>query len=296
MDVSLVTFLQTVINGLAVGAVYASLGMALAVIYRGTRVLNFAQADIAMVMAFVFWSVMRNEWPWYVAILASLVTALAVGLLIERLILRKLVGEPLFTVVMATVGLSTILQGLSGMLWGHDTYRMPDLFSGSVRFGGISLLNTHIFSIVIASTMLALLTAFLTRSRSGLAMRATSSDQDTAQLMGIRINRISALIWIIASLISVGAGLALAFGQFLSLSMGGFILKIFPAIILGGLDSIGGVFIGGFAIGLIVSFAGTYLGNLFGGASSEIVSYLMTFLILMFKPYGLFGSREIERV
>jgi branched-chain amino acid transport system permease protein len=290
------TLAQTLLNGLAVGALYAGLGMALAVIYRGTRVLNFAQADVAMVTAFVYWSAMRSELPWYVAILASLVTAVMVGWLIERLILRRLVGEPLFTVVMATVGLSTILQGLSGIVWGHETYRLPDMLSGSVRIGSVSLLQTHVFSIVVAVATLVALTLFLSRSRTGLAMRAASSDQDTARLMGIRINRISALIWIIASLISVGAGLSLAYGQFLSLSMGGFILKIFPAIILGGLDSIVGAFVGGIAIGLVVSLAGTYMGGLFGGASSEIVSYLLTFLILMVKPYGLFGRRQIERV
>jgi len=293
---SLTTLMQTVVNGLAVGAVYAALGMAVAVIYRGTRVVNFAQADIAMVLTFVFWFVMGRGLPWYAALASSLVAAVLVGLLIERLILRKLVGEPLFTVVMATIGLSTILQGLAGILWGHDTYRLPEIFSGSFKVSGVSLLKTHLFSIVVASAMLAVLAVFLSRSRTGLAMRATSSDQDTAQLMGIRINRISALIWIIASLISVGAGLALGYSQFLSLAMGGFILKIFPAIILGGLDSLGGVFIGGLAIGLCVSFAGTYMGGLFGGASSEMVSYLLTFLILMVKPYGLFGARQIERV
>ncbi|MES2537213.1 MAG: branched-chain amino acid ABC transporter permease [Pseudomonadota bacterium] len=297
MDISsLTTFGQTVINGLAVGAVYSALAMALAVVYRGTRVVNFAQADIAMVVTFVFWFAMRGGLPWYVALMASLAAAVLMGLFIERLILRKLVGEPLFTVVMATIGLSTILQGLSGMVWGHDTYRLPDLFTGSFTFWGMSLLKTHLFSMIVASAMLVVLMVFLSRSRTGLAMRATSSDQDTAQLMGIRINSISALIWIIACLISVGAGLALAYSQFLSLATGGFILKIFPAIILGGLESLGGVFIGGLIIGLCVSFAGTYMGGLFGGASSEIVSYLLTFLILMIKPYGLFGARQIERV
>jgi branched-chain amino acid transport system permease protein len=127
-------------------------------------------------------------------------------------------------------------------------------------------------------------------------MRATASDQATAQLMGIRITRVFALIWCIAGLISVGAGLALGYSQFLSSGMGGFILKVFPAIILGGLDSVAGVFLGGLAIGTFVSFAGVYLGGLFGGASSEIVSYLLTFIILMVKPYGFFGSRQIERV
>ena len=292
----LIVFVQTAANGLAVGAVYSALAMALAVVYRGTRVVNFAQADIAMVLTFIFWFVMIKGLPWYVALAASLAGAVLMGALIERLILRRLVGEPLFTVVMATIGLSTILQGLAGIVWGHETYRLPDIFSGTFSFGGISLLKTHLFSMLISSAMLALLAIFLSRSRTGLAMRAASSDQDTAQLMGIRINRVSALVWIIASLISVGAGLALGYSQFLSLALGGFILKIFPAIILGGLDSLGGVFIGGLVIGLCVSFAGTYLGGLFGGASSEIVSYLLTFLILMIKPYGLFGSRQIERV
>lgn len=289
-------FVQTVVNGLAVGAVYAALAMALAVVYRGTRVVNFAQADIAMVLTFIFWFVMGRGLPWYVALLGSLVAAVAVGMLIERLVLRRLVGEPLFTVVMATIGLSSILQGITGFTFGHDTYRLPEILGGTVSYLGIYVLKTHLFSMAVACAMLILVTAFLLRSRTGLAMRATSSDQDTAQLMGIRINRVSALVWIIGCLISVGAGLALGYSQFLSLAMGAFILKIFPAIILGGLDSLGGVFIGGLIIGLCVSFAGTYMTGLFGGASSEIVSYLLTFVVLMIRPYGLFGAKEIERV
>lgn len=289
-------FLQTLVGGLAAGAVYSGLAMALAVIYRGTRVFNFAQADIAMVLAFVFWATMRSGAPWYVALAASIVVAVAMGWSIERLILRPLVGEPLFTVVMATIGLSTILQGVTGILWGHDTYRLPDFFPGSIRLGEVSILLTNVFSIVVAVVMLLALIGFLHGSRAGLAMRATASDQETAMLMGIRVTRVFALIWIVAGLISVGAGLALGYSQFLSSNMGGFILKIFPVVILGGLDSIAGVFFGGLVIGLCVSFAGVYLNDLFGGASSEIVSYLLTFLILIFRPYGFFGSREIERV
>ena len=295
-DDALTIFLQTAVNGLAAGAVYAGLAMALAVIYRGTRVVNFAQADIAMVLTFVFWATVRAGAPWYVALAASIVTAVALGVLVERLILRPLVGEPLFTVVMATIGLGTILQGVTSIMWGHDTYRLPELFPGTVRFGGISLLATHVFSMVIALAMLLALIAFLRGSRAGLAMRATASDQEAAQLMGIRVTKVFGLIWIIAGVISVGAGLALGYSQFLSSGMGGFILKIFPAIILGGLDSVVGVFLGGLAIGMFVSFAGVYMSDLFGGAASEIVSYLLTFLILMVRPYGFLGSRQIERV
>jgi len=289
-------FFQTLVNGLAVGALYAAMAMSLSVIYKGTRVVNFAQGDIAMVLTFVFWFTIGRGMPWYIGLSASLVLAIVLGMLVERLVLRPLIGEPLFTVVMATVGLATILQGLTGIIWGHDTYRLPDIFPGSLEVAGVSLLMTHIFSMVVSLGMLILIVVFLHRSRTGVAMRATASDQDAAQLMGIRINNVFALIWIISGIISVGAGLALGYSQFLSVGMGGFILKVFPAIILGGLDSITGVFLGGLSIGVFISFASVYMGGLFGGASSEIISYMLTFLILMFKPYGFFGTREIERV
>lgn len=288
--------LQTLLNGLVAGTLYAALGMAFAVIYRGTKVINFAQADIAMILTFVFWTVARAGIPWPLAVAAALATAVAIGLVVERLILRPLVGEPLFTVVMATIGLSTVLQGLAGMIWGHDTYRLPDFFKGAFSVAGLSLLKSHLFSLALAVVMLTAVMLFLRASRAGLAMRATASDQDTARLMGIRIHRTFALTWITAGFISLGAGLALGFTQFLATEMGHFILKVFPALILGGMDSVGGVFLGGLLVGVFTSLAGSYLGGLTGGGSEELIAYLLTFLILMVKPYGLFGTQQVERV
>lgn len=296
MGEGLGVLLQTVANGLTTGALYSALAMAIAVIYRGTQVVNFAQADIAMMLTFVFWTALRVGAPWYAALALAVALAVVLGLVVERLILRPLVGEPLFTVVMATIGLSTVLQGSAGLIWGHETYRLPDFFPGSLSWGSISVLRTNVFSIVLAGAILAVTLLFLQRSRSGLAMRATAADQDTAQLMGIRINRMFAQIWTLAGLISLGAGIALAFSQFLATEMGGFILRVFPALILGGLDSIGGVFLGGLIVGLLTSLAGAYLGGLMGGGTEEVVSYVLTFLILMLRPYGLFGTPEVERV
>lgn len=290
--------LQGLFDGISVGALYAALAMALALVFRGTSVLNFAQADIAMVTVFVFYSIYVADGQWWFAVPAAVAAGVVIALIVERLVLRPLTGQPLFTVVMATIGLSTMLLGLAGIIWGHDTQSL-DLFQGSVIVGPVVMLHSRLFAIVVAVVTLVGLLAFLRFSRHGLAMRATAISGDHAQLMGIRITRSHALIWIIAAVISFGAGLAIGGTQFVSTGMGAFILLVFPALILGGLDSIGGAFLGGLMIGVITSLVSSYGGALLGGWAQGVedsLTYLLTFLILMVRPYGLFGTKEIERV
>lgn len=290
--------LQTLFDGISVGALYASLGMALALVFRGTGVLNFAQGDIAMVTVFVFYSIFVIDGQWWFAILAAVLVGILMALMVERLVLRPLNGQPLFTVVMATIGLSTMLVGIAGIIWGHDTKAL-NIFEGSSELGSLVMLHSRIFAILVAVVTLVSLLAFLRLSRQGLAMRATAISGDHAQLMGIRITRSHALIWIIAALISFGAGLSIGGMQFMSTGMGAFLLLVFPALILGGLDSIGGAFIGGLTIGLITALVSTYgsyvLGDWAQGVEDSL-TYVLTFLILMVRPYGLFGTKEIERV
>ena len=289
---------QTLFDGVSVGALYASLGMALALVFRGTSVLNFAQADIGMVTVFVFYTVYVGGGQWWLAVPAAIIVGVIIALIVERLVLRPLTGQPLFTVVMATIGLSTMLLGLAGIIWGHDTERL-NIFRGSVSIASVVMPYSRLFAIAVAVVSLVALLSFLRFSRQGLAMRATAISGDHAQLMGIRITRSHALIWVIAAVISFGAGLAIAGTQFLSTGMGAFILLVFPALILGGLDSIGGAFLGGLIIGVLTSLVSSYgrlvLGDWAQGIEASL-TYVLTFLILMIRPYGLFGSKEIERV
>lgn len=290
--------LQALFDGVSVGALYASLGMALALVFRGTSVLNFAQGDIAMVTIFVFFTVYSAGGGWWFAIPAGLFVGVAVALLVERLVLRPLSGQPIFTIVMATIGLSSIIVGVAGIIWGHDTEAL-NLFNGSITIGSVVLLYERLFSVAVAVVTAVGLLAYLRFSRQGLAMRATASSPDGAQLMGVRITRSHALVWCIAAIISLGAGLSIGSQQFVSTAMGGFILLVFPALILGGLDSIGGAFLGGMAIGIITSLVSSFGGPLLGEWAQGVedsLTYLLTFAILMLRPYGLFGSREIERV
>lgn len=289
---------QTLFDGVSVGALYASLGMALALVFRGTSVLNFAQADIGMVTVFVFYTVYVGGGQWWLAVPAAIIVGVIIALIVERLVLRPLTGQPLFTVVMATIGLSTMLLGLAGIIWGHDTERL-NVFRGSASIGSVVMPYSRLFAIAVAVVSLVALLSFLRFSRQGLAMRATAISGDHAQLMGIRITRSHALIWVIAAVISFGAGLAIGGTQFLSTEMGAFILLVFPALILGGLDSIGGAFLGGLIIGVLTSLVSSYgrlvLGDWAQGIEASL-TYVLTFLILMIRPYGLFGSKEIERV
>lgn len=199
---------QTLFDGVSVGALYASLGMALALVFRGTSVLNFAQADIGMVTVFVFYTVYVGGGQWWLAVPAAIIVGVIIALIVERLVLRPLTGQPLFTVVMATIGLSTMLLGLAGIIWGHDTERL-NIFRGSVSIGSVVMPYSRLFAIAVAVVSLVALLSFLRFSRQGLAMRATAISGDHAQLMGIRITRSHALIWVIAAVISFGAGLAI---------------------------------------------------------------------------------------
>jgi len=218
------------------------------------------------------------------------------GLLTERLVLRPMLGEPQFAVVMVTIGLSIFLRSLSGIIFGHDNKVFPAPFAaGALSFKGLVLSHTHLWAMVISGLMVVLFFLFFKYSRLGLSMRGVANDQDTAMLMGISAKNVFAFTWGISFAIAAIAGIFLASVMVLNIGLTLVAIKAFPAVILGGLESIPGAIIGGLVIGLLETLAGGYLDQTLPGVK-DLTAFVVLFLVLMIRPYGLFGKEELERV
>lgn len=292
-------FLQLVINGLVVGTIYALVATGFVIIYKASSALNLAQGEFLMVGAYVFLGLMLQfKVPLLPAFLLTLVCTALLGIAIERVVLRPLLGSPVISVIMVTLGLASVLRALLQMVFGTDTIPFPEIFTAEpVHLGPVPVSQGYLYAMGCAAVLLMVLTAFFKYTRWGLAMRATASNRQTALSMGISIQRMFALSWCIAAMVSAIGGILLgSIRGGVDMSLGFMGLKVLPVVILGGLDSIAGAVLGGVIIGLLESLCGGYLDPLVGGGLKEVAPYLALILILMVHPSGLLGSRKIERV
>ena len=297
MDINF--FLQLVINGVVVGSVYALVALGFVIIFKSTSVVNFAQGEFLLLGAYISLAVVgQTSMPFWVAVVVTLLFSVALGMLIERLILRPMIGEPVISVIMVTLGLSSILKAIVQGIWGTDTRPFPEIFpSTPVQIGPLPVSQGYIYSVVCVAILLLLFTLFFKYSRVGIAMRATAFSQQVAQSMGISVRRMFALAWAIAAVVSAIGGILLGGvrgGVDAALAAIG--LKVIPVVILGGLDSIIGAIVGGLIVGVLENLAGGYLDPIFGGGVKEVAPFVVLVLILMIKPYGLFGKVHIDRV
>lgn len=297
MDVNF--FLQLLINGVVVGSVYALVALGFVIIFKSTSVVNFAQGEFLLLGAYISLAVVgQTSMPFWVAVVVTLLFSVALGMLIERLILRPMIGEPVISVIMVTLGLSSILKAVVQGIWGTDTRPFPEIFpSTPVQIGPLPVSQGYIYSVVCVAILLLLFTLFFKYSRAGIAMRATAFSQQVAMSMGISVRRMFALAWAIAAVVSAIGGILLGGvrgGVDAALAAIG--LKVIPVVILGGLDSIIGAIVGGLIVGVLENLAGGYLDPIFGGGVKEVAPFVVLVLILMIKPYGLFGKVHIDRV
>ncbi len=297
MDINF--FLQLVINGLVVGSVYALVALGFVIIFKSTSVVNFAQGEFLLLGAYISLAVVgQYNVPFWVALIITLIFSVVLGMLIERLILRPMIGEPVISVIMVTLGLSSVLKAIVQGIWGTDTRPFPEIFpSTPVQIGPLPVSQGYIYSVVCVAILLLLFTLFFKYSRAGIAMRATAFSQQVAMSMGISVRRMFALAWAIAAVVSAIGGILLGGvrgGVDAALAAIG--LKVIPVVILGGLDSIIGAIVGGLLVGVLENLAGGYLDPLFGGGVKEVAPFVILVLILMVKPYGLFGKVHIDRV
>ncbi len=289
-------FLQLVISGLAVGSLYALVALGFVLVYKATDVLNFAHGEAMLLGALVCYALISSGVPFLWAVVITCGVAMIMGLITERLVLRPMLGEPQFAVVMVTIGLSIFLRSLAGIVFGHDNKVFPAPFSqGALKLGGLILSHAHLWAMATSGLMVILFFLFFRYSRLGLSMRGVANDQDTAMLMGISVKRVFALTWGISFAIASVAGIFLASVMVLNIGLSLVAIKAFPAVILGGLESIPGAIIGGFVIGVVETLAGGYLEQTLPGVT-DVTSFVVLFLVLMIRPYGLFGKEELERV
>jgi len=289
-------FLQLFISGVAVGSLYALVALGFVLIYKATDIMNFAHGEAMMVGAFICYALVMAGIPFAWAVMITVAVAMFFGLVTERLVLRPMIGEPQFAVVMVTIGLSIFLRSISGIIFGHDNKIFPSPFSEqSLVFKGLVLSQTHLWAMLISGLMVVLFFLFFRYSRVGLAMRGVANDQDTAMLMGVSVKRVFALTWGISFAIAAVAGIFLANVMVLNIGICLVAIKAFPAVVLGGLESIPGAIIGGLVIGVLETLVGGYLDQTFPGVK-DLTAFVVLFLVLMIRPYGLFGKVEIERV
>ena len=289
--------LQLFVSGLSVGSVYAVIGIGFVVIYKATKILNFAHGEILMIAAYFCLILIENfHIPFLIAFLLTLVFCAVIGLMIERFIFRPMIGEPVFAVVMITLGLSIILRPLTGMIFGFGNVMFPSPFPQKpIVFSNVVVSYAHLWTFIISCAVMAIFFLFFKYSKVGIAMRAAADRQMVAFLMGINVKKIFSLSWAIAAATAGIAGILLANVMVMNLNLSFVAVKVFPAIILGGLDSIVGALIGGLIIGVFETLVGGYL-DLYLSGIKEISAYILLFIILIIRPYGLFGTEEIERV
>jgi branched-chain amino acid transport system permease protein len=290
---------QLVVNGLVVGTLYGVVAMSFVLIYKATQVVNFAQGELLLVGAWVCWALLtKYQVPFWLGMPITLVFMFVFGILLQLIVLRPMIGEPIISVIMVTIALSTILQALMKWMFGVHPQPFPRVFATTtVSFAGLQLQTVYILSLVVSVAMMAGMAWFFQASKYGLAMRATAFNQQVAQSLGISVKSVFAMAWAISATVSAVAGIVVAVVNGVSSGLSAYGIKVFPAVILGGLDSIAGSVIGGIIIGLLENIAqfidGEYLhwGNLF-----EIAPFYVLIIILMIKPYGLFGTKDIERI
>ena len=293
-------YLQLVISGLVLGSIYALVALGFAIIFKSTSVVNFAQGELMMFGAyFCFSMVVQYKVPWIWAFLITILFSIALALVVERLILRPMIGEPVISIIMVTIGLSSVLRSIVTAIWGTQiqVYDPPLFPEATVNLIGVPTSQVYLWSFGLSAVLLALFAVFFKYSKAGVAMRATAFSNQVALSMGIPVKYIFALAWCIASVVSAIGGILIGSINGINVQLGHFGLKVFPAVILGGLDSIPGAAIGGLIVGVLENLSDGVLKTTFGlSGIKEVAPYVFLVIILMIKPYGLFGKKEIERI
>jgi len=295
-------FVQLVFQGCAVGAQYALVALGFVVIYRATRVINFAQGGLVMLGAYLAYN-FHQTWglPFAAAVAAAVAVTAGVGVAIEAAVLRRMVGQPTFAVLMITIGLLFVIEQVVTTVWGFDALNLGDPWGvRATKAGGVVLSVRDIWTIGLAAAVLGAFFAFFRYSSAGIAMRATAIDQEAALAQGISARRVFALSWAIAGGVAALAGVTAAAGAASLTPQVEFVaLRAFPAMILGGLDSPGGAVAGGVIIGLTQVLTGGYQPQYapwLGDGFNTVMPYVVMVVILLVRPYGLFGTPEVRRV
>ncbi|WP_214366986.1 branched-chain amino acid ABC transporter permease [Pseudonocardia sp. H11422] len=289
--------MTVLLSGTAVGAVYALVAIGFILIYKGSRVLNFAQGELLMVGAFLAALTTGTGVPLLAAVLIAIVGTALVGFLIESFSMWPLVGRPVVAPIIATLGLAIVMRGVAGAVWGQEVRPIPTLFPDRpVRLLGATVSAVQVGSFAVALALIGLFVAAFRYTRLGLALRAFSSDARAANAVGISSGGALALVWMAAGAVAAAGGVLLAQSGGVSVSTADVAFRVLPVVVLGGLTSFGGAVVAGVVVGVLETAAGTYLNQYVpGGGVQEVAPYVVMLLILIVRPAGLFGNKEIRR-
>lgn len=289
-------FVQLVISGVALGCIYGLIALGFVLIYKATETVNFAQGELMMLGAFcgLAGSTLLG-FPFWVSVLGTLAAMAVIGVLTERLVIRSILGQPAFSIVMLTIGIGYVARGAITMIpgIGTETHTLPVPYKDEVlKLGELVLSAEQLVVIGVTAVLCALLYALFRFSKLGIAMQATSQNQLAAYYMGIPVKRLNGLVWGLAAVVAAIAGLLLAPITFVYANMGFIGLKAFPAAVVGGFGSLPGAIVGGLIIGVVESLSGFYLPEGF----KDTAAYIVVLVMLMVKPNGLFGEKLRKKV
>ena len=292
-------FLQSLASGLVVGALYSLVGVGIVVIYKSTHVFNFAQGGLLMLGAYLTWYFMvQVGMPVWLGLICGLCSAIVIGFLIERLGMRRLVGQPILSLIIVTLALEALISGIVTLLWGDREYNVfPEFIPPDpVEFFHIILSLQHIIIFIAAMVIIALFILFFKYSRWGLDMRAVAEDHQASMCTGISTKLVFIMAWAISTLLATIGGVLLGSINGVSTTLNHIANVCFPVVLLGGLESIPGVLIAGLIVGILEYMSGQYIDPIVGASTREVVPYIILILALIIKPYGLFGLERIERI
>jgi branched-chain amino acid transport system permease protein len=290
-------FLETLVGGLLAGVMYSLVAIGFVLIYKASGIFNFAQGSMVLFAALTFVTLREAEWAFVPALLTTLVIMVAGAIAIERFVLRALINQSDLTLFMATLGLSFVIEGLAQLLMGASVHELnlgiDDL---PIEVGPIMVSQFDLLAALAAGTLVLSLSLFFNFTRIGISLRAIADDPLAAQSIGIRLPVLWRIVWGVAGLVALVAGLLWGARQGVQFSLSLVVLKALPVLIIGGFTSIGGAIVGGLLIGASESLAEIYLGDLLGGSVSTWFAYVVALAFLLIRPAGLFGERAIERV
>jgi len=291
-------FLMTLTTGIMVGGIYALVALGWVLIYKCSGVLNLAMGEMTLIGAYVSLSFYQAGVPFILSLILSVIIGLILGILTERIFLDRLIGEPVLTVIMVTVGLSFFFRGTVEFIWGTDTkvFSPPVFPMEPIIIGPLIIGQVYLWSFIAAIALLLIFVAFFKYTRWGLAMQATADDEMAALSLGVSARFVYAASWAIAFMAAGVGGTLLGNINGLNISVGYLGLLVLPAVVLGGLNSVPGAIAGGIIIGVLQNLSGAYLDRYFPGGVKEIVPFVFMVIFLLFKPYGLWGWERIERV
>lgn len=287
-------FTQLLVIGLSVGSIYAIVSVGFVLVFKATEIFNFAQGNLMVVGAYFGYTLIASlHLPKALAIPLALVCAGALGIALHFVVFRPLLGKPVLSIVMVTIGLSLVINGVLNIAYGTTGHTLPELLPSSViQAGAVRVSTRDLLIIAVAAVCVAAFAIFFRRSSLGLQMRATAESYEAASMSGINANRIFATALAIGTMLAAVGGILLATNNLLSTSLADVAFLAFPAIVIGGLDSIPGAVVGGLIVGVLQSMAGGYI----SGSAQFVIVYLVLLVVLLVRPYGLFGQREIIRV